>query len=500
MPVQASDQSSAFQIKFEANPLQYAFITSRAEADLWACRMGEGKSTGLAWSAFHFTQANPGAIGAMIRDTFENLRDTTMKDFFDWFPPGVCGEYNENKKLWKWRLGEMRGELMMMGMDDPSDATKLQSRRLGYFLMDEPAPAAESGGISVEIFNTAMTRLRQEGMKWYAAKLAENAPDESHWTFQRFVDPGDPGTPADVEIAPEQERGFRFFQGHRPENEKHLPPGYYARLRNALKHRPDLVRRFAEGGFGFQQVGRPVTPQWSDELHLAEHLEPVAQMPIDLFWDFGLNPTCSITQVTPLGFWNFLETHVGFEIGAFELIEEVIKPRLNARYKGLAWSHGGDPAGNTREQSSSNQTAVKVIQKELGGRWRNGPVRIHERVNPIQSVLSRTRTGRGILQVDRHLAAPTWHALRGGWHYNVTRTGVVAQVPKKDEHSHPGDVAGYGAAILFPTGKLKERSAGGGTRPKHATYKSGPLGFERPGLRLPKEALTIGGKPDARKR
>lgn len=498
MSVGAVDQGDAYKIKFTANPLQYAFITSRAEADLWACRMGEGKSTALSWSAFHFTQSNPGAVSAMIRDTFENLRDTTMKDFFFWFPPGICGEYNENKKLWKWRLGEMRGEMMMMGMDDPSDATKLQSRMLGAFFMDEPAPAAESGGIAEEIFNTALSRLRQPGMNWYAAKCAENAPDETHWTYRRFIDPGDEGTPAEIPIAPLQARGFTFFQGHRPENEKNLPPGYYARVRRAFKHRPDLIRRFAEGGFGFQQVGQSVTPQWNDAIHLADDIQPIAQIPLHLFWDFGHNPTCSITQVTPLGFWNFLETHVGFDIGAYELIEEVVKPRMNERYKGLTWDHGGDSAGEYREQSSIEQSAVKVIKKELGGRWRSGPIRIHERVNPLNAVLSRIRNGRGIVQVDRLLAKPTWHALRGGWHYNVSRTGVVSRVPRKDEHSHPGDTAGYGAAILFPMGKLQERRPGEPVRPGQAKYRTGPLGFERPGVRLPKEAKTLGGMPDAR--
>jgi hypothetical protein len=497
MPVEARDRSQPYQINFQANPIQYAFITSRAEADLWACRMGDGKSTGLAWSAFHFCQANPGATGALIRDTFENLRDTTMKDFFEWFPPGVCGEFNANNKLWKWRLGEMRGELMMMGMDDPGDATKLQSRELGYFLMDEPAPAAESGGIAEEIFNTAMTRLRQPAMKWYGAKLAENAPDETHWTYRRFVDPGDEGTPADIPICEHQRRGFRFFQGP-PENEKNLPPGYYARLRQALKHRPDLIRRFADGGFGFQQIGQAVTPQWNDAVHLGEALEPVPGVPLHLCWDFGLNPTCHITQVTPLGFWIVLETHVGYDIGAYELIRDVLKTRLGQRFKGYNWNHIGDPAGLTREQSSSKQSAVGVIKKELGGRWTSGPQSpISARIDPLCSMLSKLRNGRGVVQVDKQNAQATWHALRGGWHYHVSRTGMVSQIPRKDDHSHPGDALGYGAAVLFPLGKLYESRRGGAINPKYAKYRRGPLGFERPGLRVPKDGESLKETPNA---
>ena len=46
------------EILFEANKTQQAFITSKAEADLFACRMGEGKSTALAWAIWYHTKLN----------------------------------------------------------------------------------------------------------------------------------------------------------------------------------------------------------------------------------------------------------------------------------------------------------------------------------------------------------------------------------------------------------------------------------------------------------
>ena len=52
------DRSDAFaedmdkRIEFRANPVQKAFITSRAKADLFAARMGEGKSAALCWACF----------------------------------------------------------------------------------------------------------------------------------------------------------------------------------------------------------------------------------------------------------------------------------------------------------------------------------------------------------------------------------------------------------------------------------------------------------------
>ena len=84
--------------EFNPNPVQRNFIESRAKADLFSSRMGEGKSTALAWGALYHTRHNPGASWALIRDTFENIVGTTQKTFFQWFPPGVYGEYNATKK------------------------------------------------------------------------------------------------------------------------------------------------------------------------------------------------------------------------------------------------------------------------------------------------------------------------------------------------------------------------------------------------------------------
>lgn len=463
--------------QFVPNTIQKQFIESRAVADLFSSRMGEGKSAGLCWSIFYHTKHNPGARWALIRDTWENLQATTLKEFMKWFPAGIYGTWNASHKTYTWAVSDMgQGEVQFLGMDDPKDAAKLQSRELAGIAIDEPAPAAESGGVDELVFDIAMSRLRQPGMNWYAAKLAQNNSDENHWTYRRFIE-----NPAE---------GFRHWQTAAPENEHNLPPDYYAKLRQIWAHRPDIVRRFVDGKYGFQQQGRAVTPEWNDELHLATGLVPVRGVPLHLLWDFGLNPTCIVTQVTPLGSWLILDAMVGDGVGVYELITDVVKPLLQDKYRRFTWDHIGDPAGLAKEQSSSRQSAVRVIRKELGGSFRAG-VKSLERFEPLRAVLTKTRGGAGLVQVDRKNAKAVWQALRGGWHYNIARTGLVSREPIKNEHSHPGDAMSYGASILFPLGALKRK---GLVKPAaHATFfQSTGLGFERPGLMLPKEARKTG--------
>lgn len=464
------------KINFIPNPVQRQFIESRALADLFSSRMGEGKSTALAWAAFYHTRHNPGASWAIIRDTWENIQSTTMKSFFEWFPPGVFGEWVATRKTFTWAEGVAKGDIVFMGMDDPADASKLMSRELAGFAIDEPAPAVSSGGVDEMIFDIGMTRLRQAGMKWYSVKLAENNPDEAHWTYKKFVLEG--------------REGFRIHQPQAPENETNLPSSYYADMRRTFAHRPDLVRRFVDGEFGFQQVGKSVTPQWSDRIHLANGLIPVKGVDLVLMWDFGLNPTCIIGQVTPLGSFNIMRCWVGEEIGVEELIEGYVKPELNSEFRNFKIRHIGDPAGNNREQSASSRTAVKMLKGMLGGQWRSGPITIEGRLEPTRSLLTRTTRGRGIVQVDKQRAAALWHALRGGWHYRVARSGIASTSPEKNIHSHPGDAFSYGCAVLFPTGKFVQRQSGL-IMPQEATYfnqnQPSGLNFKRGPATLPRD-------------
>lgn len=446
--------SVAHKTTFNPNPVQKSFIESRRKADLFSSRMGEGKSTALSWAALYHTRHNPGAKWALIRDTYENLMGTTWKTFTEWFPIGVYGTWNAQRKTYTWASGIADGEVMFLGMDAEMDATKLMSRELGGFGIDEPAPAVSSGGVDEAIFNMALSRLRQQGMNWYAAKLAENNPDEAHWTYRRFVQPGEPE--------------FALWQPQLPENLHHLPATYYTDLRSNWAGREDLVNRFVDGKFGFQRLGKSVTPGWNDDIHLATGLTPLPRQDVYVLWDFGLNPTAIFTQRTPLGTWLILDSMVGDGIGAEELIDGWAAPLYAERYKPLhcPLRHIGDPAGKTPEQSSSKRSAVRVVRQKLKGPFRAGPFRLHERVEPLRAVLAKLVAGRGLVQVDRQRAFHVWHALRGGWHHKIHPNGVTAPEPLKNIHSHPGDAMGYGAAVLYPMGRRQHRAgaaAGAGT-------------------------------------
>lgn len=467
-------------VRFTANPMQKVFIENRPfpgftrpedwdpaikpqVSDLFSCRMGEGKSAALCWAAWFYTKFNPGANCALIRDTWENMRATTMEEFFKWFPPGIMGKFTKSEKRFDWTAHGMRGTVYFLGMDEEKDAGKLQSREFGFFGMDEPSPAAGTGGIEAMIFETAMTRLRQPGMHWYAAKLAQNNPDENHWTYQKFVDPGT--------------AGYTHFQTRAPENEKNLPPGYYAEMTKDLAGRPDLQRRFIEGKFGYQQNGVAVTPRFNEVVHVAEKLEPIRGADVVLSWDGGLTPACTVHQIGPSGVWYILDCLIEHDGGVYQLIEDQVFRLLETRYSNFRgrWSHVGDPSLGNREQSDSRTSAVRVIKEKLGGRWRPGPTDIHAGTDPLNKRIGLLGPGGlGMIQIDRERAKPVWHALRGGWHFPKHKGGVVGGQPVKNHpDSDIGDTLRYFAGLYFPRGEAKMKRSGRHRGSSGARYTAG---------------------------
>lgn len=455
------------EVTFHANATQRAFIESRAEADLFSSRKGEGKSAALCWACWYHTLRNPGAPWAMIRDTWENMQRTTLEEFFHWFPPQQgWGDYNKGERLFRWKPTEMGGGTVnFMGMDERADAAKIASMPLAGFAIDEPCPAATEGsGVDEFIFSTAFGQLRWKGAKWYAAKLAQNNSDEFHWTYRKFIDPGTGST--GTQLLPLQAAGFRLWQPPAPENEGNLPPGYYARLRREweLAGRQDLVRRFVDGQISNQVVGKQLTPEWDDRIHLAPMgLEPIRGEPLVLCWDWGLSPACIITQITPSGSWHILDALLGEDIGAYQLVREAAKPLLRSRYARFEWWHSGDPSGANRDPSDANRSPVHVVQKELGGKWRPGPKDPLDGLPALRSVLSSI----GRVRVDKRRAAAIWYALRGGWHRRVSKSGVPGDIVK-NEWSHPAEALAHAAPVLFPLGRLQKQKHI--SEPTHARY------------------------------
>ena len=435
-------------IDFPATKTQKAFIISKAYINFILGPRGEGKTTsGLMAVLSHAMEQNPvhwPIRWAVIRDTWENLRITTIDSIrravkqygipnegLDKLEPRIV------KLGMRTTVGSFRplAELNFFGLDQPEDANRLQGFEGAGAWIEEPAPAADvSSGIPEDCM-LVVTSLRQGGTEGVTPRvqITMNPPDKDHWTM-KYRDDEDV-----VDALRRRGMTVAFFEIPPGEN-----PGVTAQYREANRAileamgRHDLIARLVEGQVGYVQMGVAVTPEFG-QVHIAKSSLPILRTaPVIRSYDFGLNPTTTFWQVTPIGrinvFYSVRSEHMGME----QHILQQVLPWLGR--KGIRDYHfedDGDPNGLTPEARNSNLSAVSAIEEMLTSRpgqaasFTPGPISIQDRVGPIRFKLRSTlKGGHPIVQVDPEAPAMI-RTLGGAWHRKKTPAGLVGD-PVKD--------------------------------------------------------------------
>jgi hypothetical protein len=413
---------------------------------------GSGKSSGCVMDVVQWAARQPEVEGirrsrfAVVRNTYRQLSDTSIKTWLDWLPDGVFGTYakSDHNYFLKMPLGDgsiVQSEILFRALDRPEHVSNLLSLELTGAWGNE---ARELPWAVIKALQGRVGRypsVRDGGCIDPGIILDTNPPDDDSWWYKLF----ETQPPDNVEI-------FKQPSGRSPEAENlaNLPAGYYE---NQMKGAdPDYIRVYVDGLYGYVKDGRPVYPEYNDGLHCAE-VEPVKGVPIKRGWDFGLTPACVFTQVTPDGRWIVFDELCGDYIG-FETFAECVLEMSSQHYEGFTFEDYGDPAG----QSSSSMThdkAEKTCFDMLRGRGigiQTGEQNPTIRIESVRKPLNTLRSGKPQFQIG-----PRCEVLRKGFRgrYQYKRIKITGSgeryhdVPDKNEFSHPHDALQYVATKVF---------------------------------------------------
>lgn len=426
-------------LNLEFSPTISKFIKTDKEIAVLIGPQGEGKTWGGLWGIVEHALKHQRAgarlpiYGAIIRDTFENIKRHTKKSILKMLSENAYFRDSDHQ----WIMPGLF-ECDLFGIDDYRALNKLQASEYHIKHIEEPAPIVDTGntGISEEVFDLCCGRGPREQGAIHRVQIGMNPSDEDHWTFHRFID--HPQANMDV---------FRVPRG---EN-KYLDEAERERVRSAYAHRPDLLARYDQGEFSFVYTGEAVTPEYRDDVHRAKvDLDPIPGLTTYRFWDGGLYPSLVIAQITPRGKMMVLDTLRGENTGMKQFIQARVKPLLTDRYSSVTkWRDLGDPALSHREQSDSSVTAADIINEELKASFEGGEAGWEARKEALKELLSRMVDGEPMFQVSKHEGI-LHRALRGGWHYHKDVSGkILRDTPVKDLHSHPADALSHGVARIF---------------------------------------------------
>lgn len=454
MPKKRPPQPQVEQKLYRANASAVPFHNSHARVKAICGAVGSGKSTVCCFELWFLFQESLIPVRALVlRESYRQLKDSTLKTWMEWF--GGASTYVKQDELIRVRVENVAGETIeheihLRHARRVEDATQFLSTEYAAIWLEEPVPAFErdsgviGGGLPKGVFDVCLMRQRQAGMHRLQILLSFNPPSKFHWCFKTF-------------FAPKREdlerQSFELFRQPARENESHLPDGYYDLLEEQLD--PEMVRRFVYGESVTMYPGERVFPQFFEQLHFREALQPIPKIPLVLMLDFGLTPVCLIGQVLPntqLRIYRELQlVNSGLE-RLCEQLDGLLKDRFPKLKVGRCW---GDPAGSTRAQTDE-KTCFDVLSSH-GYICQPGAVDFTSRREAVIQRATRFVGEEPAILVDRHGCPGLTEGLLGGYRYPKSVDGQLGSRPLKNQFSHPCDALQYGCTGEFEirTGRMK---------------------------------------------
>ena len=421
-------------------PQQGKFHRSQAKYRCYLGGLGAGKTRAGSEEAKLLLLENPGIVLLVARQTYPELRDTTMRTFFDTLPQELIKSWNKAEN----HLVLVNGsEVLFRSLDDPM---KLKSLEIGGFWIDEASEVSE------DIFLTLQGRLRQrkEGVKRICGYLTTNPPNVGHWIQKYFIDIGLPTY--DLIKATTYENGVNLPDGYIEDLEKNYPSSW--------------IKKYLYGEFGFTSAGKPVYPMFMESLHVRDLSNywrkrdgsgRLPQLMIYRGTDFGFNfPATVFTAVDSKGRWLWLYEFMGKEI-TVNVLAEKIHFISNNEFPNSQFMDYCDPAGN-QVSDKSEKTSIDILRAN-----RIFPIcRFStplQRSETIARLLTKTVDGLPALMIDKNCKICI-DAMSGGYHFKkpVNNEKFQQDIIEKDGfYEHIMDAVGYIAANLFAPAIGQER-------------------------------------------
>lgn len=405
---------------------------------------GSGKSSGCVIEILRRAQAQqPDASGirrtrwAVIRNTYPQLKDTTIKTFHQWFPPELYGKYTPSTHDYKiTNLGEgVEIEIMYRALDRPEHVANLLSLELTGAWVNE---AREIPWTIIKALRGRVGRFpaaRDGGPTWFGIIMDTNPPDDESWWYKFFE-----------ETRPDNAKIFKQPSGRSElaENLLNLPKGYYDNL--CSDGDEDFIKVYVDGEYGYVREGKPIYPEYLDSTH-CKACTPVQGKPILRGWDFGLTPSCVFTQLLPNGQWIIFDEMTSEDMGADKFSDDVLE-HCSKMYPRYEFEDYGDPAGN-QKAPTDEKTCFQILRgKNIN--IQPGDQTLELRISSVKKPLRTLIDGK-----PRFVLDPKCKMLRRGFQgrYQYRRLQTSQEKyhdkPDKNEYSHPHDALQYVATRLF---------------------------------------------------
>jgi hypothetical protein len=388
----------------------------------------------------------------VVRNTYPELKSTTLKTWCEWFPFAQMRYDAPITSVIQCQSPQNDGtqihmEVLFFPVDRPEEIGKLKSLEL------TGAWANEAGEIGKPIIDMLTQRIgryppvKNGGPTWSGLIMDTNPPDDDSWYYRL----AEKEHPKDWEFFRQPggllEKDGEFTPNPEAENVPNLPGGYNYYLRQIAGKSSDWIKVFLLGQYGTIADGRPVYPEWNDEIHAKVCIQSLnVNLPLILGFDYGLTPACVICQLTDRGRLLVVAELFAKDMGIRQFARDIVKPFLLNNFQKYHFQACGDPAGVSRKDTDERTCFMELADEGIPAVPASSNTFVARR-EAVAKFLNKMVDGKPGILVD-----PACDMIRRGFNgrYQYRRLQVVGaerfkDIPDKNDYSHLHDALQYAA-------------------------------------------------------
>lgn len=375
-----------------------------------------------------------------VRQTREQLRDTSIPDFLKFFPDGVYGSYLKSEYRYILRVGDIECDVLFRGLDDSNDVRRLLSLNISFGIVEEFRE------LNANIFEALQGRLGRYPDGSMVPHRPEWGVDDKGNPVQGCVrdDGGSNKLIWGGTNPPDFDSYWENFLSSPPENAhvtiqpsalsedadwlKFLPSGYYDNL--VLGKSQDYIDVYVHARFGRNLSGQPVFRSFDRALHVAASpLRPNVMQTVLVGMDAALNPAAVVGQMDYNGRLLVMDSLYASGMGALRFVNHMLKPLLASKYAGAQVMVIVDPSA-VRRMDTDEKSVVDIVRAS-GLAVRPAVTNtIALRLAAVETFLTRLVDGKASITIDPG-CTDLIKGLAGGYRYKVKKDGQVEDTPEK---------------------------------------------------------------------
>ena len=453
-------------------PILQKFYDDRSSMSFIMGPLGSGKTTTTCQRLFKMMcEQEPNAQGIRptrimaVRNTYPDLKNTTIKEWrgmyeeLGQFVNSIPPEHRIDFKLEDGTT--VKCDFLFLSMDSDDDIKKLRGSQITFFWANETKELPKSVIDMMDLRHGRYPTIKDGGVACTNSGIIgdTNAAEKESW-FGKMVNPDKKEGKAamkEMDIAFFKQPGGVIRSGvdhngrviwkpnENAENINNLPKRYY--IRGMRQKSDDWIAVELANEWGYVRTGKPVYPEFLEDIHSSEGVEYIEGSPIYRGWDFGLTPACVFTQITPTGKWQIIDEMCAENMGADEFSQQVVF-YSSREYPNADFIDIGDPAGEQRAQTDT-KSCFQILRAN-GVDIEAGTQDPYIRVESVKKMLNTLVGGRAAFILNS-ACIMLLEGFKGKYCFRkmATKNEQYTDKPDKNKYSHIHDALQYIAAFLF---------------------------------------------------